>query len=590
LQKLQHPASLNALQQYRQASRILKRSSRASNPAWYQDATALEHQLHIRCDGTSIASYFLVKSAHAWSEGPPVTEAILREPDKAVAFARDLMAAARAKGIKALGIVIHIANEFAITELKSGFTNIALLDELKASAVSDPASIFDDSSVPVEQASWRILPYLAEGSESIATAITISRQLATFLDVVRETGESLNFPLITRALSAPLVALTALGTLASPTEGKPFLGIFQYPSFTVVGFFDAKGELKLVRTMQHHGRKRVTKFRHAISTANISLEFIDPDVFVMPLGADVDDMIGPDLQLSMPDSRVEVLDSPQDRGSLPAWCVEPWFAANAGDRPVRIHSNTYTLLHEKHWGMQDFLPVPQEVAELFPTRFEIRLLRFSKLVRVAMFLVAIGAIGWLGFNLANAMRQEEWAADPAEATRIKTRLNMLTQERARADHWHNLLADRSKAWLTLEDLALMFPEESGVRVKSLQYSAKPETSPGRANSGFIREWRISGLTDNTGSERLNSLNTRDGIANHFAQVAKHTGNATYNSDLETRTLNVTVSTRENRQYRAPTDADLAARVDSIYPSTFDLVITQSFDSNDPLALKASAAP
>jgi hypothetical protein len=48
LATFQHPASLNALQQFRQAGAILRETNRASNPAWYQDALELRLQLHTR--------------------------------------------------------------------------------------------------------------------------------------------------------------------------------------------------------------------------------------------------------------------------------------------------------------------------------------------------------------------------------------------------------------------------------------------------------------------------------------------------------------------------------------------------------------
>lgn len=54
----EHPASLNPFRQYRQACRFFKETSRATHPAWYQEATELEHQLHIRTDGASISSFY----------------------------------------------------------------------------------------------------------------------------------------------------------------------------------------------------------------------------------------------------------------------------------------------------------------------------------------------------------------------------------------------------------------------------------------------------------------------------------------------------------------------------------------------------
>jgi len=590
LLKLEHPASLNVLQQYRQARQILKRTSRASNPAWYQDALALEYQLHIRYDGDSFSTHYFQRSSNAWSTGPKLDDAMFRDLDKAAAFSREILAQARSKGAKAMGVVVHIANEFAITELKPEFDDPAILPDLRDVAIHDPASILDDSSVPLDQASWRLVPYPAEGGEAIATAVILSRQMAPFLDVIRETGESQNFPLVTHALSAPLVAFTALGSIAAPTNGKSFIGVLQYSWFTVVGFFNDQAELKLIRTMHHRGRKRVTNFRHALNTTNVSLELVDPDVLVMPLGEHVDHMLGSDLQISMPNSRVEVIAPPSDFGELPGWCLEPWLAANAEAKPNRLDCETMRMLHDEKWALQNFLPVPAEVAELYPSLLEMRMLRYFKLARVALFFLAMAGIGWLAFDYSNASRQPEWSFSKIQATMLKNHLDSLRKEQAQAEHWHNLLADRSKAWIAMEDLVRMFPENSGVKVKSYQYSVRPETARREGTAGFIREWRITGLARPDGAQRLNELNTREGISTHFAEVARLTGNEAYRPDEATRNIIVSVRTQENRQFSSATQQDFATNSDNSYPYNFDLVITQQFEAEDPLALKTTPAP
>ncbi|MFU8893571.1 MAG: hypothetical protein ACNA8L_08085 [Luteolibacter sp.] len=588
--KLEHPASLNAYQQYRQASQILKRTSRASNPAWYQDALSLEHQLHIRCDGEFISTHYFKKSANDWTPGPPMDESVLRDPEKAGAFSRDLLTQARSRGAKAMGVVVHIANEFATAELKPEFEDPAMLPDLREAAISDPASILDDSSLTAEQASWRLVPYPAGGGESIATAAILSRQLAPFLDAIRECGEANNFPLITHALSAPLVALTALGSIITPTDGKPFVGILQYPWFTAVGFFNHEGELRLIRTMQHRGRKRVANFRHALNTTNASLELVDPDVLILPLGEHVDHMLGPDLQISMPESRIEVANSPADAAALPPWCLELWLSVNVEARPNRLESQTMSLLQDEKWALQNFLPIPTEVAELYPGQMEMRMLRYFKLARVALFLIALGGIGWLGVEYTKAVRQQEWAFNEMEATQVKNRLASLTKERAQADHWHNLLADRSKGWVAMEDLVRMFPENSGIKVRTYQYAVKPETAPRQTSAGFVREWKITGLARPEGAIRLNEINTREGISTHFAEVARLTGNQAYRPDEPTRSIVVSLRTQENRGFRSASPQDFAANADNSYPFTFDLVISQRFEPTDPLALNAKTAP
>ncbi len=591
--KLQHPASLNAFQQYRQVRQILRRTSRASNPAWYEEATALPLQLHIRIDGASVTSHIFESGADRWSAGPPVESALLKDPEAAAAFARDLITTARGMRARAIGVILHIADEFAISELQPQSNDPAALDELRQTVIDDPAAVLADTSAPVHESSWRLVPYPARDSEAVASAATVSRQYDPFLDALRKTGEQQNFPVITRALSAPLVALAALGTLTEPTADTPFLGILQYAGFTVVGFFDARGELKQLRTMHHRGRKRFANFRHALLTTNAALEIIDPDIFILPLCDEADDMLEPDLRISMPDSRIERIGPPggaDDAAPLPAWCVEPGFAANPAARPCRIPSRTFELLIGQRWAFQDFLPVPPEVAALVPSRAEVRLFRIARLTRAALFLAALGGIGWLAYSYARASMRPEWASNPDQVNMEQAHLNQLNQQRTRAEHWHNLLADRSKAWITMEHLVRMFPEDSGVKVNTFQYSAQPEADRRQANTGFIREWRISGLARGPGERLLSQLNTSEGIASHFADFARLTGNEAYRTDEATRHLSVRLSTQENRRFSPPTAQQIATMAESAYPFTFTLTITQRFAADDPLAIRNAAAP
>ena len=82
LATFQHPASLNALQQFGQACSILRNTTRASNPAWYQDALELNFQLHIRPDGPQISTFYFDRKKGQWSNGPALSEEILHDSAK----------------------------------------------------------------------------------------------------------------------------------------------------------------------------------------------------------------------------------------------------------------------------------------------------------------------------------------------------------------------------------------------------------------------------------------------------------------------------------------------------------------------------
>jgi hypothetical protein len=590
LATFQHPASLNVLQQFRQACSILRNTTRASNPAWYQDALDLGFQLHIRPDGPQISAFYFDRKKALWSQGPSLTEEILDDSSKLESVIADVLRYVRANGATSLGLVLHVADEFATTELKPELDNPAALPELRDAAINDPASILEDSSILASQATWRVIPYPAAGSEVIGTTVTLSRQHEALFATLRKVGAQANFPIITHALSAPLIAVMGLTNLLKPTPGKPFVGILQYPWFTALAFFNEHADLRLIRTLQHRGVRRPTNFRNALTTTNASLEFVDPDLFLLPLGQDVDTTLEASLRVTFTASRVEVLRHPAIEG-IPDFCPEPAIAANSpGITTPTATSHTFTVLRDEKWALQDFFPTPKEIVEIFPSRSEMRLLRVLRLSQVAVAAIAILCIAYFVFGMIDLIRRPEWAFEPTQAETIKTRLANLTLERQKAEHWNNLLEDRSKAWTAMESLARMFPENGGTLVKTYTHSSKPDSTPGQAKVGFVKEWKITGYARDEALEYLNTLNTRDGINAHFGEIARVTGNTGFSPNTGNRNISVNVRTQENNTFKPTPPEEAIASDEATYPFTFDLTITQRFEATDPMAIIVSKAP
>lgn len=586
---LEHPASLNAFQQFRQACSILSETSRATLPAWYQEALELDFQLHIRSDGTSVHTFFHNRPKNEWSAGQPLTEETMADPEKAYAYAAQLIKDVRAIKGTSVGVILHIADEFATAELKPELDNPAALPDLRETVVHKPGEILDDSSVPPDQASWRVLPYPASGGEVIATTITLSRRLDRFLTALRQVGERSNFPVITHALSAPLVVVMGLPSAITPAPGKPFVAILQYPWFTAMAFFNEHSDLRLIRTLQHRGLRRPPNFRQALSTTNASLEFLDPDLFVIPLGGDVDAQVAVDLRESFPESAVLTARFPAT-AALPSWLPEPALSIAVVPEGEVHESQTFGPMRTEKWFLQDFLPAGKEVIELYPTRNEMRLLRMLKLGRIAVAAVAILGIAWLGLSVFSVIRRPEWAFNDGEAKAVKQRVVNLTQERQRLDHWNNLLEDRSKAWASMEAVARLFPAKSGTLLKSFSHTVRPDSAPGLAKVGFVKEWVINGLARDEALSYLNSLNTREGISSRFSEIAEATGNTAYDPAPNTRTIVVNVKTQENNSFKQMPLEDIVDSDEATYPFTFNLTITQRFESADPMAISAAKAP
>lgn len=217
-----------------------------------------------------------------------------------------------------------------------------------------------------------------------------------------------------------------------------------------------------------------------------------------------------------------------------------------------------------------------------------QLFKILRLARVAVMLIAMGLIGWMTFGIVNLFRSPEWSFNPSQAQAAKTRLTMMSKETKKGEHFGNLLEDRSKAWVLMESFARMFPQNGGMLVKSYNFSAKPESAAGQAKVGVIREWKITGFARDNALEYLSKLNTPEGVGAHFGEIARITGNSSFDPTLTTRNIVVNVRTQENGSYK-PTPPEEASPVDdSTYPFTFDLSITQRFEATDPLAITTQA--
>ena len=585
-----HPASLNPLQQFGQARSILRKTTRANNPAWYQDALELNFQLHVRPDGPTFSAFYFDRKKQLWTAGPALSEEIFEDPTRLEALIFTALKLTRANGHAALGVILHIAEDFATTELKPEFDNPAALPEIRDAAVSDPASILADASIQADQASWRVLPYPAASSESIGTAITHTRQYAKFFTQLRETSERENFPIISHAQSAPLAAIMGLSESLTHTPGHSFVTILQYPWFTVLAFFNERSDLRLIRTLHHRGIRRATNLRNALTTTSASLEFVDPDIFLVQLGEMVDSSLEVNLRMIHTTSRVETVHLQQAEG-LPEWCLEPGIVANSPSiRSGADTSHTLSILREDKWALQNFLPTPPELVAVYPSRMEMRLLKMVTLARVALFTIVALGLTYFALGIFNLMSKPEWSFNLAEANMTKAMLAKLSAERKKSEHWENLLQDRSKAWVAMESLSRMFPENSGVLVKTFSHTSKPDSTPGQAKVGFIKEWKITGFARDEALERLNTLNTNEGIQAQFTEVARLTGNSAYNPTAGNRSISVNVRTQENSGFKLAPPEESGASDGSTYPFTFDLTFTQRFETTDPMALSVPKAP
>jgi hypothetical protein len=372
--------------------------------------------------------------------------------------------------------------------------------------------------------------------------------------------------------------------------GKAFVAVLQYECFTALAFFNEHADLRLIRTLQHQNHELSERSRRrAIATTSAALEFDEPDLLLMPLGMNVDPLLEENLSLAFPSSRVEVV-KPIAIDGIPTWCPEPTIAAIPSANDSANISNTFATLRSEKWALQDFLPSPKETIETYPRRSEMRLLSLLRLAHVALVIFTTLILAYFAWGMVNIMRQSEWSFDVSQANLLNGRLNALSIERKKVEHWDNLLADRSKVWTAMEALSRLFPENGGMLVKSYAHSAKPDTSAGQAKVGFVKEWKITGFARDEAYGTLNKLNTRDGINAQFAEIARSTGNSAFDPTIGNRSISVNVRTQENATFKPVAPEDLTVSDTSTYPYTFDLTISQRFEATDPMAINVPKAP
>jgi hypothetical protein len=534
-----------------------------------------------------VTAFLYDRRENLWAPGPPLEERHLLDPAAISAYTTAAMDHVRSAGGTSLGVVLHVADEFTLTEIKPELHERELLQQLRQQTVDDPASVLADY-IQADQSSWRLLPYFSPASHSIATAVTISKRHAPALEALRALGEQEDFPVITCALSSPLVALMGIHGNVKRTPDRPSVAILQYTAFTVIAFLDRNSDLMLLRTQLHRGLHRPPNFRHTIATALASLEIDSPDIFVFPLGREVDRTLSADLAPVFPTTHVEEVTISGAAG-VPPWCAECVISTRSQDPTDDLPGTTLRALQEDGWATQDFLPPSKEASQIFPTKNEISLLRYIRIARAAAAVFAFAAIGWAVFNIFQIINTPEWAFDVSENDSIKMRLMALNAERTKIEHWDAMLEDRSKGWAAMESLTRLFPPNSGILVSTFDYHARPDSTPGQAKIGMTREWKIDGLTQEQGLQLLNSLNSREGISNRFNEIAAVTGNPTFRTDIGTRNLIVSVRTSENHAFRQGDTQPGEDRRNS-YPFSFTLEITQRFESTDPAAILTAKAP
>jgi len=582
MDSLVHPSQLSVWQRFLQARRLHRETARSKNPGWYCDALELECQLHLFLEGDDISEAQICFGKDArknWVRvKAPSVQANEEELYEFVAGIRGQFQGTP----RSLAVVLHMADEFAISELAHANERPEDLSILSDQLTNTPKEVLEDHSTSMEELSFRLFPYHgARPGQLFGSAITISRRHQSYLEQFRAIGESMNFPIRTCALSAPLVALAGLPRLATQLPSKPFSIVFSYATFSVIAFFTAGGDLVMLRSVRHHTGGAPPHVGRIIQTMAAALELPEPSVYVLPLSREEKKGFLPELPGAV----------------LLNWRESAWFDS---DVPLEFQgpsslqgsevddglgaSETFRGMAEQKWAIQDFLPPTPEETELYPSQAEMKILRYGgAALRVGAAALAI-FVGWTGIRTFKIINDEAWH-QTGEVSREGNKV--LASEIRRYEQWNSFLADRSKAWVSMELVNQLFPDPESVILSDTSHRVRPELASEKdKNAGVVKEWIISGISTTEAINHLTMIGTTEGMSKVFQNVCNHTGDESLRMDLPSRSLLVNLLTTENKRYK-PVGGK---KPEESLPHNFRLTITQRITAEDPIAIPVLAAP
>ena len=608
------PAELKPADVYRQACLVNSKTSRGRGIGWYQDPFELPFQWHLWFDGgREVCSATFSRQDNCWRPGPTLPLASLTTGEGVADLLGQLLVPAHfGQRPKALGVILHVADEFALAEVSGGHgassDGGADLAMLHFNLIDDPREVLVDHEVSVATTSWRLLPFWGAAPEQErCTAIALSRSREAFLQNLLDLGREWRVPIRAAVTSAPVETLAALPLLQPELTGGRLVAV-NYVKFTAVFAITASGELRSVRSLLHRGSARLpTAFGDILWNMAISAELVrpgkaggePPQVLLISDSSSVLLAATKEIEaysLSRQLIGLETLELStqtalsQIPGHRPEFLVyDPSLVALARSGAVLATAQTFSTLWTQWLAKCNFFDTAK-LDLVYPTLSDLRLLRVSILLVYLISSVLLGSIGYGFYSLMSAMNHPSWSLTPQEVKRAEALQLKVQAEQRQIDVTNRLLLPRSRGWVALEFLLQLFPEEAGVRLESFTYNldaARPAASGVKgqvaASTGFVRTWVLKGFATASALELLNNLNSQSGRADLFQRVAKAAGDASYIPD-PTRLITATHTQGRNPKFESAAGPTELGRDPVLsFPFNFEVSITQTLVDQDVLA-------
>jgi hypothetical protein len=610
------PAELKPADVYRQACLVNSKTSRGRDRGWYQDPFELPFQWHLWFDGgREVCSATFSRQDNQWRPGPVLPLASLTTGEGVADLLGALLTATHfGQRPKALGVILHVADEFAMAEVSGGHATGADgavdLSILHYNLIDDPCEVLVDHEVSVATTSWRLLPFWGAGPEQErCAAIALSRSREVFLQTLLDLGREWRVPIRVAVTSAPVETLAALPLLQPGLEGGRLVAV-TYVKFTAVFAITASGELRSVRSLLHRGSSLLPSglgdilWNMAISaelTRPGKVGAAPPQVLLISDNPLVLQTATKELEaysLSRQPIALQTLELSAQAALAAIPGHRPEFLvyesaqvelARSGPSPL-VCSQTFPTLWSDWLVKCNFFDTVK-LDSVYPTLPDLRLLRVSTLLVYLLGAVLLGAVGHGFYSLMTAMNHPSWNLTAQEVKRTEAAQAKILAERRQIDVTSRLLLPRSKGWSTLEFLLQIFPEDAGVRVDTFTYNvdaARPAASAVKGqvapSTGCVRTWVLRGVATTQALELLNELNAQRGRAELFQRVAKATGDPSYQPD-PTRLITVTHTQGRNPKFDAAAGpAEIGRDPLLAFPFNFEVTVSQTLSDKDPLAL------
>lgn len=597
----------SSIKLYFQAKRILKTTSRATEPAWYQEAHEINLQWHIWIGPQTAASALYSKSLKQWWEGPDLPPVAFEKDEHGNRAGLDTPSRAALHEIlrkllsskdygakpKSLGIIFHLADGLRIRDLAPDFAADDDFENLNELLISAPDVAIGDDTVDNADGRWRLLPLLGiPDGDKRSLAVQVSATLLPIAAELRNYGEMRNIPVIVSTRSAQLEAITGLAYLLPEIQSAgtgSTLALVQYESMTLLFAIGNRGELQLVRPLMHRGTTHLspTEIHDVISQTAALLNIKDPNLVLVSLTGMSEEILAASLEsylAQFPQARFTCLNpqkTPLTEG-VPGGRLE--FAVSVQEAPPLAGEAPFQKQLRERWTNQDFYGLSREEKAKMPTRSDLRILKYSGITQKLAMAGILAFAGWTGMDFIVKMRSDAWQLAPDAAQEMEVNLAKLQKERLEWQHWDRLLQKRSEGWLAMEALLELFPANGGVILRSANYRAESEAGQEKSAVGMKRAWEVSGYANPEVATQLPTLGSRTRVAELLNKIAKENHAEYLSVDSDTRELQVTL---QQKQGAMPPTLEFPAKVARHFRTAFELSIMQSLSPKDKLAINTN---